>query len=194
MNTSAPDFGQLKSGMKATWMAGDFSQIAQFTATEAENFVARIGIPAGSKVLDVACGTGNTAIPAAKAGASVTGVDIATNLLEKARTRAAREEVNVEFKEGDAEDLPFPDATFRCSPDDVRSDVCAPSGQSCSRVAARVQTRRADRDGELDAAGFCRQILSGDVEDGAASPGSALRCSGEMSRLCNSASDRAASR
>ncbi len=112
MNTSAPDFGQLKSGMKATWMAGDFSQIAQFTATEAENFVARIGIPAGSKVLDVACGTGNTAIPAAKAGASVTGVDIATNLLEKARTRAAREGVNVEFKEGDAEDLPFPDSRF----------------------------------------------------------------------------------
>ncbi len=112
METAAPDFDQLKSRMKATWMAGDFSQIASFTADEAENFVNRIGIPAGSKVLDVACGSGNTAIPAAKAGASVTGVDIATNLLEKAGTRAAREGVNADFREGDAEDLPFPEHSF----------------------------------------------------------------------------------
>ena len=112
MDHATPDLSHLKSGMKATWMAGDFSQIAHFTAPEAENFVARLGIPAGAKVLDVACGSGNTAVPAAKSGAAVTGVDIATNLLEKARERAAREEVNVEFKEGDAEDLPFPDSSF----------------------------------------------------------------------------------
>ncbi len=112
MEIAAPDLAQLKSRMKATWMAGDFSQIATFTAGEAENFVNRIGIPSGSKVLDVACGTGNTAIPAAKTGAAVTGVDIATNLLEKAGTRAAREGVNVDLREGDAEDLPFPDESF----------------------------------------------------------------------------------
>jgi SAM-dependent methyltransferase len=112
METAAQDLAQLKSRMKATWMAGDFGQIASFTAAEAENFVNRIGIPAGSKVLDVACGTGNTAIPAAKTGAAVTGVDIATNLLENATTRAAREGVNVDLKEGDAEDLPFADETF----------------------------------------------------------------------------------
>jgi SAM-dependent methyltransferase len=112
MQSAAPDLAQLKSRMKASWMAGDFGQIASFTADEAENFVNRIGIPAGSKVLDVACGTGNTAIPAAKTGASVTGVDIATNLLEKARARAAREQVNVDFREGDAEELPFPDQSF----------------------------------------------------------------------------------
>src|SRR5947208_6245283 len=110
--SAAPDLGQLKSRMKATWMAGDFGQIANFTATEAENFVNRICIPTGAKVLDVACGTGNTAIPAARTGAAVTGVDIATNLLSQASARAAREQVNVEFKEGDAEDLPFGDATF----------------------------------------------------------------------------------
>ena len=68
MQTSAPDHTQLKSAMKAAWMAGDFGHIANFTAREAEKFVGRIGLAPGSMVLDVACGTGNTSIPAARAG------------------------------------------------------------------------------------------------------------------------------
>jgi ubiquinone/menaquinone biosynthesis C-methylase UbiE len=112
MQTSAPDLSELKSRMKATWMAGDFGQIATFTAKAAEEFVQRLGIAHGAKVLDVACGTGNTAIPAARAGADVTGIDIASNLLEKARQRAATEGMNIHFQEGDAEDLPFPDQSF----------------------------------------------------------------------------------
>jgi len=112
MQTSAPDLDQLKSRMKATWMAGDFAQIAHYSAPEAANFVGRIGITPGSKVLDVACGTGNTTIPAAKTGASVTGVDIATNLLEQAKTRADSEKLKVQFQEGDVEELPFPDHSF----------------------------------------------------------------------------------
>jgi SAM-dependent methyltransferase len=107
-----PDLAELKSRMKSTWMAGDFGQIANFTALEAENFVGRLGIQAGAKVLDVACGTGNTAIPAAKTGASVTGVDIATNLLEQARKRAASEQLTIRFEEGDAEELPYDDRSF----------------------------------------------------------------------------------
>jgi SAM-dependent methyltransferase len=112
MQISSPDFDQLKSRMKATWMAGDFGQIANFTVQAAEEFVQRLGIAPGSKVLDVACGTGNTAIPAARTGAEVVGVDIATNLLEQARQRAAAENLSVRFHEGDAEDLPFPDHSF----------------------------------------------------------------------------------
>ena len=112
MPTIASDLAELKSRMKSTWMAGDFGQIANFTAPEAENFVGRLGILAGAKVLDVACGTGNTAIPAAKTGASVTGVDIATNLLEQARKRAAAEHLAIRFEEGDAEELPYDDGTF----------------------------------------------------------------------------------
>jgi len=109
---SSPDLAQLKSGMKAAWMAGDFGQIANFTAREAADFVQRIGIQPGAKVLDIACGTGNTAIPAAKAGASVTGVDIASNLLEQARKRAAAERLEIRFEEGDAEELPCDDQAF----------------------------------------------------------------------------------
>jgi SAM-dependent methyltransferase len=110
--TITPDLAELKSPMKSTWMAGDFGQIANFTAQEAGDFVRRIGIPPGVSVLDVACGTGNTAIPAAKAGASVTGVDIATNLLAQAQKRAKSEQLEIRFEEGDAEDLPYEDHAF----------------------------------------------------------------------------------
>src|SRR5258707_3782285 len=112
LQTASPDLAQLKSGMKATWMAGDFGQIANFIAPEAEQFIARLTLKPGIAVLDVACGTGNTAIPAAKAGAKVTGIDIATNLLEQARTRAAAANLDIEFQEGDAEDLPCSDGSF----------------------------------------------------------------------------------
>jgi len=66
----------------------------------------------GARVLDVACGTGNLSFPAARAGAIVTGVDIAPNLLATARARAAAEGVNLQFDEGDAEALPYADAAF----------------------------------------------------------------------------------
>jgi ubiquinone/menaquinone biosynthesis C-methylase UbiE len=142
MQSITPDLAELKSRMKSTWMAGDFAQIANFTAREAENFVGRIGIAPGAKVLDVACGTGNTAIPAAKVGASVIGVDIATNLLEQAGKRAVAEQVEIQFQEGDAEDLPFADhsfdvvltmfgAMFAPQPDRVAAElirVCKPGG------------------------------------------------------------------
>jgi ubiquinone/menaquinone biosynthesis C-methylase UbiE len=134
MQTTTPDLNQLKSGMKATWMAGDFGQIANFTAQEALNFVERIGIRPGARVLDVACGTGNTAIPAAKRGGSVTGVDIATNLLEQANRRAAAESVDIQFREGDAEDLPFEDQSF----DVVLSMYGAMFAPRPERVAAEL--------------------------------------------------------
>ena len=103
---------QLKQRMRGSWMAGDFGQIARHTAKSAEEFVERLNIQPGMQVLDVACGTGNLAIPAAHKGAIVHGADIATNLIEQARLRAASESVPAEFREGDAEELPYPDASF----------------------------------------------------------------------------------
>src|SRR5215207_3061207 len=103
---------QLKQRMRSTWMAGDFGQIAQHSAKAAEEFVGRIGIEPAAIVLDVACGTGNLAIPAARAGADVTGIDIAPNLLEQARQRAVAEDLDVTFEEGDAEQLPYADSQF----------------------------------------------------------------------------------
>jgi ubiquinone/menaquinone biosynthesis C-methylase UbiE len=112
MQSESPDFAQLKSNLKASWMAGDFGQIANYAVKAGEDFVARTEIKPRAPVLDVACGTGNTAIPAARAGGWVTGVDIAPNLLEQARKRAAAEHLQIRFQEGDAEQLPVGDNEF----------------------------------------------------------------------------------
>jgi len=112
MTPATPDLAQLKSALKSTWSAGDFGQIARHTMVAAQEFIDRTPIKPGMRVLDIACGTGNTAIPAAKAGAEVTGVDIASNLLEQARHRAAQENLTLRFDEGDAEELPYPDHSF----------------------------------------------------------------------------------
>lgn len=112
MQNATSGLEQLKQKMRGTWMAGDFGQIARYAATGAEEFVNRLPISAGMRVLDVACGTGNLAIPAARKGAQVTGIDIAPNLLEQARKRAAEAGLKATFQEGDAEQLPYPDAQF----------------------------------------------------------------------------------
>lgn len=106
------DLESVKSRLKATWMAGDFGLVARHIEAFSEEFVAHLNIEPGARLLDVACGTGNVAIPAARAGALVTGVDIATNLLEQARARAKSEGLDIRFEEGDAEQLPYGDALF----------------------------------------------------------------------------------
>ncbi|MBS1788046.1 MAG: methyltransferase domain-containing protein [Acidobacteria bacterium] len=110
--TSTSELASLKAKLKTTWMAGDFDKIAQVIAAGGEDFIARLQINPGTRVLDVACGTGNLSVPAAKAGAIVTGVDIAPNLLATARRRAQAKGVVIQFDEGDAEALPYADAGF----------------------------------------------------------------------------------
>jgi SAM-dependent methyltransferase len=112
MSTASPEMESLKTRLKSMWMAGDFGQIAKIIETGAEDFIDRLGLTPGVRLLDVACGTGNLSIPAARAGAIVTGVDIATNLIEKARERAETEGLKIQFDEGDAENLPYPDTAF----------------------------------------------------------------------------------
>ena len=109
---TSSEMAALKTKLRATWTAGDFGQIARFYTSEAEGFINRLKLKPGMKVLDVACGTGNTALPAARVGADVTGVDIALNLVEQARENAKREGLNAKFDEGDAEALPYADASF----------------------------------------------------------------------------------
>jgi SAM-dependent methyltransferase len=112
MSTAQPEMEALKTRLKGMWMAGDFGEIARNIETAAEEFIARLNLKPGDRVLDVACGTGNLAIPAARAGAIVTGADIATNLLEQARARAEAEGLKIQFDEGDAENLPYADSAF----------------------------------------------------------------------------------
>ena len=107
-----PEMETLKNKLRATWIAGDFGQIAKSIEKGAEEFVERLDLKPGMKVLDVATGTGNLAIPAAKTGADVTGIDIAPNLIDQANERAKTEGVTAKFEVGDAEALPYEDDTF----------------------------------------------------------------------------------
>ncbi|MGI4855016.1 MAG: class I SAM-dependent methyltransferase [Janthinobacterium lividum] len=109
---AAGSIEQVKQSMRATWMAGDFGVIARTIAGGAAAFADRLKLAPGARVLDVATGTGNVALPLALAGYAVSGVDIAPNLLEQARERAAAASVSIQFDEGDAEALPYADASF----------------------------------------------------------------------------------
>jgi 2-polyprenyl-3-methyl-5-hydroxy-6-metoxy-1,4-benzoquinol methylase len=109
---SPAELESLKARMKATWMAGDFGVIGRSHERAAEEFIARRSLAPEARVLDVACGTGNLAIVAARGGARVIGVDIATNLLRQARARAESEQLVIQFDEGDAEHLPYSDEAF----------------------------------------------------------------------------------
>jgi 2-polyprenyl-3-methyl-5-hydroxy-6-metoxy-1,4-benzoquinol methylase len=109
---AAPSIDQIKAAMRKTWMAGDFGVVAKTISGGGERFIESLPLSAGMTMLDVACGTGNLAIPAAQLGCVVTGVDIAPNLIEQARERATAEGLTITFDEGDAEQLPYPDASF----------------------------------------------------------------------------------
>ncbi|HMU62444.1 MAG TPA: class I SAM-dependent methyltransferase [Gemmatimonadales bacterium] len=102
----------LTNKTRAVWTAGDFERIAAGYRPGAEAFMARLGIRAGERVLDVACGTGSLTLPPARLGARATGMDIAANLLVTARERAAAEGLTVAFDEGNAEEMSYPDAAF----------------------------------------------------------------------------------
>jgi len=103
----------LSRRVQATWTAGDFGRIAKGYERGAAEFIARLGLEPGETVLDVACGTGNLSLPAARAGASVTGIDIAPNLIAQAVRNAENERLRITFEVGDAERLPYPDGEFQ---------------------------------------------------------------------------------
>ena len=110
--TTIPNLAAVKAAQKTTWESGDFGQIARSIEHVAEKFMARRPLAPGARVLDVACGTGNLALIAARRGCIVSGIDIARNLLDQARARATGEGLRIDFDEGDAEALPFAGCKF----------------------------------------------------------------------------------
>ena len=93
-------------------MTGDYDTFSRYLEEDAAAFVRRLPVRAGTRLLDVACGSGQVALMAARAGAQATGCDIAVNWIERARERAAEEGLAVRFDEGDAEELPYPSSNF----------------------------------------------------------------------------------
>src|SRR5918992_2332428 len=97
---------------RTMWGSGNYAAVADKISAVGEHIVEAVGLAPGMDVLDVACGSGNATIPAARAGARVTGVDFSPELLAIARERAADAMVEINWVEGDAEQLPFADASF----------------------------------------------------------------------------------
>ena len=114
MNTTAPtvDLAAIKARQQETWSTGDFAVVAARIAFVAERLAEAADLRADWRVLDVATGSGNAAIAAARSGCEVVGVDYVPELLERGRQRAAVEGLEVTFLHGDAEELPFPDHSF----------------------------------------------------------------------------------
>ncbi len=103
---------EFKAKQRETWALGNFGDLAVFTTPVAGHLARFAGVRTGQTVLDVGCGTGVVAITAARVGAKTTGLDLTPELLEQARQSAAVAGVTVAWNEGDAEALPFPDASF----------------------------------------------------------------------------------
>ena len=113
MNANTPDDRELKGRHRKMWASGDYpSMVETFLLPLGPRLVEASGIGPGTKVLDVAAGTGNASIPAAEKGAAVTASDLTPELFEAGRERAAAAGVELEWAEADAENLPFGDGEF----------------------------------------------------------------------------------
>ena len=112
IDSPAPDLAAVKQRQQQAWASGDFAVVASRIVLVAEHLCDTADLHAGWRVLDVATGSGNAAIAAARHGCSAVGVDYVPSLLESGRMRAAAEGLDVELLEGDAEALPFADGSF----------------------------------------------------------------------------------
>jgi SAM-dependent methyltransferase len=103
---------EARARSQRVWSAGNFARIGAFTTIPAERLVEEVGLRAGQRVLDIACGNGAVALAAARRMTSVIGIDFVPELLEHGRRRAELDGLEAEFRDGDAENLPFPDDAF----------------------------------------------------------------------------------
>ena len=108
----APDFTAIKQRQQATWAAGDYAVVGTTLQIVGERLCEAIDIRAGERVLDVAAGNGNVSLAAARQFAIVTSTDYVAALLERGRERAKAERLEIEFREADAEALPFADGSY----------------------------------------------------------------------------------
>ena len=108
----ATELSDAQQRARATWSAGDYPSAAELISAAGELIAERAKLSGDERVLDVACGSGNATIPAARSGARVTGLDITPKLLEAGRAKADEAGVEIDWVEGDAEQLPFEDGSF----------------------------------------------------------------------------------
>ena len=140
--TTAPalDRSAVKARQRETWASGDFAEIATLIVPVAERLVDAADLRAGWDALDVATGSGNAALAAARLGCVVTGIDYVPALLERGRERAAAERITVDLRYGDAEEIPFADESFNATLS-VFGSMFAPDHRRAAAELVRV-TRR----------------------------------------------------
>lgn len=131
---AAPDYEAIKQKQQKTWASGDYGAVAARIQLISERLADAADLRAGARVLDVAGGTGDTALAAARCGAEVTSLDYVPELLERAAERAAAERLPFETVVGDAEALPFGDDSF----DAVISSVGVMFAPDQARAAAEL--------------------------------------------------------
>jgi SAM-dependent methyltransferase len=143
MADTTVDFQAITAVQQQVWSAGDFARVGLMLVPVSENLCEAADVLPGERALDVACGSGNTAIAAARRFAKTIGLDYVPELLDHGRERARAELVDVDWVEGDAQDLPFPDDSFDIvlstfgamfAPDQQRAAdemlrVCRPGGR-----------------------------------------------------------------
>ena len=132
-----PDYSAVKQRQQATWASGDYSVVAARILYQAEQLCETADLQAGWRVLDVATGSGNAALAAARRGCEVVGIDYVPTLLERGRIRAAAEHLSVEFLEADAEQIPFPAHSFDAVTS-IYGVMFAPNHQGAADELARV--------------------------------------------------------
>lgn len=110
--TTVPDYSAITSAQRDTWARGDFNVVALQVMTASESLCAAVDPWAGDRVLDVACGSGNAALIAARRHCEVIGIDYVPALIERAKQRSMAEGTTIDFRVGDAQALPFPDRQF----------------------------------------------------------------------------------
>jgi len=136
-DATGPDYAAIKQRQQATWASGDFAVVGVTLQIVGETLAEAADIRTGEKVIDIAAGNGNATLAAARRFARVTSTDYVPALLEKGRARAAAEGLQIDFREADAEALPFGDASF-----DVALStfgvMFAPDQLRCAREMMRV--------------------------------------------------------
>jgi SAM-dependent methyltransferase len=155
-----PDLTSIKGRQQKVWSSGDYARIGNLLVIMGERLCEAVDVRPGQKVLDVATGSGNTAISAARRSSMATGVDYVPELIEQARGRARAEGLDVAFEVGDAENLPYPDASFDVVLSTLGVMFAPDQGEGSPGAPQGLQTRRQDRAGQLGSRRLHRQHVA----------------------------------
>ena len=166
-----PDLAAVKARQQGAWSSGDYAVVGTTLQIVGEELCEALDLRPGSKVLDVAAGNGNVTLAAARRWCDVTSTDYVPALLERGRERAAAERLSVDFREADAEALPFPDASFDVVVSTFGVMFTADQDKAAAELLRVCKPRRQDRARQLDAGRLHRPA----VQDARQAPAAAGR-------------------